>query len=319
MFLICIDPVLPFFSVCISLWAVIFLEVWKREEKMTALRWGTCDFEDEEPERPDFKGELIKSFIDGSDMIYFPPAQQRNLITQSAVLIISMIMLVIGTVASIYVLRFQLYQDIGSSASIVASALNSLQITVFNMVYGYVARKLTNRENHRTITQYEDSMIAKLFVFQFVNSYTSFYYLAFIAPYLPRPDFLSDTGREGSFVGDCGFSDCMIPLQINLAIIFGMNLTVNNVIELAIPLILHKRKMDNETKGATESMTQPEMEYVLQPYDVMTANMKDYAEVAVQFGYMTIFIVALPVACLVSFINNIVEIKVDAWKLLKVT
>lgn len=185
-------------------------------------------------------------------------------------------------------------------------------------MYGELATALTNRENHRTDTEYEDSLIAKIFVFQFVNSYTSFYYLAFIAPYLPRPGGLDDDGTEGDYIGDCGYDDCMIPLAINLAIIFGTALTVNNFIEIVLPLIQNHLKQKSESKGATTEMTPPEKEYILLPYDVMASSMKDYAEVAIQFGFMTIFIVALPMACLVALCNNIVEVKVDGWKLLNI-
>ena len=34
-------------------------------------------------------------------------------------------------------------------------------------------------ENHRTQTEYDDALIIKLFVFQFCNSYSSLYYIAF--------------------------------------------------------------------------------------------------------------------------------------------
>ena len=34
-------------------------------------------------------------------------------------------------------------------------------------------------ENHRTQTEYDDALILKLFAFQFVNSYTSLFYIAF--------------------------------------------------------------------------------------------------------------------------------------------
>lgn len=34
-------------------------------------------------------------------------------------------------------------------------------------------------ENHRTGTAYNDSLILKMFLFQFINSYTSLYYMAF--------------------------------------------------------------------------------------------------------------------------------------------
>jgi threonine/homoserine/homoserine lactone efflux protein len=63
----------------------------------------------------------------------------------------------------------------------VASILNTLQIMIFNMIYQARAIQLTDEENHRTDTDYEDSLIVKLFVFQFINSYTSFFFLAFIA------------------------------------------------------------------------------------------------------------------------------------------
>lgn len=312
-------PVLPFFCVLISVWSVTMLELWKREEKMVGLRWGTVDFEEDEPERPQFNGTIIKSYVDGADVKYFPPAKKHTLIAQSVTLVSSLILLVLGCVTSIYILRFHLYSSIGSNASTVASAINSVQITILNMVYGIVATKLTQRENHRTDTEYEDSLIAKTFVFQFVNSYASFYYLAFIAPYLPRPPQLSDTGVEGGFVGECGFDNCMKPLALNLGIIFGTSLTVNNFIEIVSPLISNHMKAKAESKGTDGAvMTPPEREYLLLPYDVMTENMKDYAEVAVQYGYMTIFIVCLPISCFVSLINNYCEVKVDGWKLLNV-
>lgn len=197
----------------------------------------------------------------------------------------------------------------------IASIANAVQITILNFVYGELATALTNRENHRTDTEYEDSLIAKIFVFQFVNSYTSFYYLAFIAPYLPRPSGLADDGDEADYVGDCGFDDCMIPLAINVAIIFGSALTVNNFIEIVVPLVQNHLKQKSESKGATAELTAPEKEYILLPYDVMSSSMKDYAEVALQFGFMTIFIVALPMACLMSLFNNIIEVSVFYFSL----
>ena len=67
-----------------------------------------------------------------------------------------------------------------------ASILNALQIQILNFVYSKVAIWLTKRENHRTDTSYEDSLISKLFCFSFVNSYASFFYIAYI--YFFEPD-----------------------------------------------------------------------------------------------------------------------------------
>lgn len=43
------------------------------------------------------------------------------------------------------------------------------------------------QENHRTDTEYEDNLIAKTFMFQFVNSYASLVYIAFIKEHIGRP------------------------------------------------------------------------------------------------------------------------------------
>ena len=47
-------------------------------------------------------------------------------------------------------------------------------------VYSGIATRLNDAENHRTDTAFEDALIAKTFVFQFVNSFASLFYIAFI-------------------------------------------------------------------------------------------------------------------------------------------
>jgi hypothetical protein len=51
-------------------------------------------------------------------------------------------------------------------AATLASILNSIQITILNNVYSVVAITLNQWENHRTDTQYQDALTAKLFAFQ---------------------------------------------------------------------------------------------------------------------------------------------------------
>lgn len=238
------SPILPFFSLIITVWAITMLEYWKREEHVKALFWGMTSFEDEEPDRPEYKGATIVSFIDGDEMTYFPPTEVVSRFVNSQGVIACFVFMVIGVVTSIYVLRFSLQSSVGSSASTIASILNTIQITVFNLIYRAAALMLTDSENHRTDTQYEDALIIKLFMFLFINSYASFFFLAFIASYLPPPD-----GSPSNFTGQCGASSCMVPLAINLAIIFGTRLVVNNVMALLLPYIKATLKFKEETKG----------------------------------------------------------------------
>jgi hypothetical protein len=46
-------------------------------------------------------------------------------------------------------------------------------------VFEKVAIRLTDWENHRTRTIYHDSLILKLFSFEFVNNYGPLFYLAY--------------------------------------------------------------------------------------------------------------------------------------------
>lgn len=59
---------------------------------------------------------------------------------------------------------------------------------MLNAIYGSVAIALNDYENHRTDTQYEDALIAKTFIFQFVNSFASLFYTSFVKPYMQDID-----------------------------------------------------------------------------------------------------------------------------------
>jgi hypothetical protein len=107
-------------------------------------------------------------------------------------------------------------------------------------------------------------MIAKLFIFQFVNSYASFFYLAFIA----------------ENTGDCPLSGCMPSLAINLAIIFGIRYLIcvyvcfvflfNNFrlatsifFQLVIPYFLLQYQLQKVMKHHKDTITRPELEFLL--------------------------------------------------------
>ena len=51
------------------------------------------------------------------------------------------------------------------------------------MIYDSIARKLTDMENHRTNTDYEDALIMKTFGFQFINNFGAYIYMGFIQEY----------------------------------------------------------------------------------------------------------------------------------------
>ena len=65
-------------------------------------------------------------------------------------------------------------------ATLIPSILNAIQIMVFNVIYSTIAYWLTNYENHKTQSSYEKALIMKTYMFQFLNSFSLLFYIAFI-------------------------------------------------------------------------------------------------------------------------------------------
>lgn len=90
-------------------------------------------------------------------------------------------------------------------------------------------------------------MIAKIFLFQFVNSYASFFFLAFVAENL----------------GDCDKSNCMENLGINLAIIFSTRLLTSNLFKLVVPYFMYQYSHRQMTQKYGDRISRPEAEMKL--------------------------------------------------------
>ena len=65
------------------------------------------------------------------------------------------------------------------NAKIAGSILNSVAIVVFTKIYGKVAELLTDWEDNRTETEYEDSNITKVFLFSAINNFYGEYFVLF--------------------------------------------------------------------------------------------------------------------------------------------
>ena len=116
------------------------------------------------------------------------------------------------------------------AAGNLAAAVNAVQIQLLNLVYGHVARYLNDLENHATQTQFEDNLIAKTFCFQFINSYFSLFYVAFIKNYL---ELFGE--KQECTLNLQGEPDCLSELSAQLSIIFLTRLVVGNATEALVP------------------------------------------------------------------------------------
>jgi anoctamin-10/anoctamin-7 len=302
------------FAFIVIFWCTAFGEVWKRKEARHRLNWGMLNFIEKEQTRPEFVGEYIRSPINGNLEAYFPFVQKviRAIASQSVV--ISFILLVLASVTGMFIFRFYLRTETSlgdTMGKVIGGILNSLQIQIFNQIYGRIVYALNEYENHRTDTEYENALIAKSFLFKFVNSYNSLFYLAFFRGYLDNNVCVDANGDA--------LDNCLNDLRIQLAIIFTSLIVMNNSLEVGIPYLKSQIKAKKEAKGLDldeVNFTFPEIEYSKEQYE---STFDDFDELAIQYGFVTLFVVAFPLTPLLAFLNNILEVRVDSVKLLTVT
>lgn len=173
------------FTVFVVLWAATFYEKWKQEEVKYAVLWGQTDFEEDQVERVDFFGIVRRSPVDDGRELYFSFWHRLFRVFLSTLVALFMIGVVIATIIGLFTLRSYLFEEwkgkwYESYITTIISTINALQIQIFNQIFNQIAFYMTQFENHKTQTVFEQSLIMKTFVFRFVNSFNSLFYIAFI-------------------------------------------------------------------------------------------------------------------------------------------
>ncbi|KAK3592593.1 hypothetical protein CHS0354_001760 [Potamilus streckersoni] len=317
-------PGTVFYAIFVSFWAVTFLEYWKRKNASLAHHWDVISFEEEEERpRPEYAAKATtyeKNPITGVKEPYFPTRERIPRILSGIGVIILMMTLVIIFIVAVIMYRvlvsIPLFQSttLRPQAQIISSmsaaVVNLILIMALGRVYETLAKKLTQWEMHRTQTEFEDQLTFKVFLFQFVNFYSSIVYIAFF-----KGRFVGYPGNYTHFFGlrseDCNNGGCLIELAQQLAVIMIGKQIINNIQEVFVPKIkalLHKWKIKMD-KNAIRTRWEEDYELIENE-----GLFEEYLEMVLQFGFITIFVAAFPLAPLFALLNNWVEIRLDAHK-----
>ena len=197
------------------------------------------------------------------------------------------------------------------------AVVNSVGIIVFKLAYEKVAVKLTDAENWMTDTVYADKLISRLSVFNFVNSYFSLFFTIFFYCWAFGND-KDDVPR-----GACGMG-AYRKLQQDLGILLATQIFAQNITNFIVPyiqLIVKMKKeggLERDENGVARvnEMSTPGIEYLLVECDEQLDNIKATTMEATQYGYVTLFSAAFPLAPLMTCINNLVGLRMDAYKYL---
>ncbi|XP_076365201.1 anoctamin-7-like isoform X1 [Tachypleus tridentatus] len=315
-------PGTVFYAIFVSFWAVTFLEYWKGKSASLAHHWDCMDFEEEEERpRPEFAAKapsIERNPITGVKEPFFPTALRIKrmaagigaLFLMLALIIIFIVAVIIYRVlVSIPLFQSKTFRGVASPiASSTGACVNLIFIMALGRVYETLALKLTQWEMHRTQTDFENNLTFKVFIFQFVNFYSSIFYIAFF-----KGRFVGYPGHYQHLLGlrneDCNGSGCLSELAQQLAIIMVGKQIINNAQEILVPKLKawwHKKKTKMEVRT-----TRWEEDYQLIDNEGL---FQEYLEMVLQFGFITIFVAAFPLAPLFALLNNWVEIRLDAQK-----
>lgn len=185
------------FSIVVVLWARISVNLWQRHESFFLESWNVRQNQNSKTARPQFEGTFVPSPIDGNLLEKRFPAGEafyrRTLTAVSTMLFCAVVALaIIG-----WMLLFE------GQMGIISSLMLSMQIKVFEAIFNILVKVMTDYENHQYPDQYHDSLLWKLFLFNFVNNYCAFFCI---------------TVRQAWQNGHCEGGDCTFILRRQLSI-----------------------------------------------------------------------------------------------------
>ncbi|KAM9376983.1 anoctamin-10 isoform 1-T2 [Pholidichthys leucotaenia] len=282
------------------IWSTVVMELWKRRSSSLSYRWGTLHLTERFAEpRPGFHGVLGVNPVTGRVEPLFPDWQRDLRMALVSVPVVGLFlgMVVLGMMC-FYWGEAQARQLQTESDSVLSQCLlytpSILHIIYTNMLataYKRVAQSLTEYENHREESAFQNHLTAKVLVFTFFNYFAVLFHIAFFKQDVPL-------------------------LRKRLASLLIMTQLVNQVTEVVIPFLVdrfitapHRTESDSdpqEDKFRNQS--------TLPPFPGLFA---EYIELLVQFGYLSLFSCVFPLTAMLLLLNNLTEIRSDAYKICK--
>lgn len=282
------------------IWSTVIMELWKRRSSTLSYRWGTLNLTERFAEpRPGFHGEIGVNPVTGREEPLFP-GWQRDL--RMALVSVPVVGLFLGLVVLGMTCFYwgeahiqQLHKDWDSLLTqillYVPSVLHIIYTNMLATVYRNVAQSLTEYENHREQSAFENHLTAKVLVFTFFNYFAVLFHIAFIKEDVPL-------------------------LRKRLASLLIISQVVNQVTEVVIPYLVD-RFISTPNRAETEDDPQEDKFRNESTLPAFPGLFAEYIELLVQFGYLSLFSCVYPLTAVLLLINNITEIRTDAYKICK--
>lgn len=336
------------FSIFAALWGAYFTSSWRRRNVEIVYMWTSLIMGDSSDEslmsmtkkedlRDEFYGKEVNHRITGEKIVVFPKRQKYMRFGISAAVVITSLIFSCWVMlkalkvediihawldtkavdhrwASPYVMRELVLRQV--PLILYLGALN-----VLDTIYQKIAVFLTYKENHKYHSDYENSLVLKLVLFQFLNMNMAYLFVAFV-----RKDYER--------------------LASSMKSVLLMELVIGNVKETVIPIMLSKWRGRSKAKAAAEKkkkeaataagvdpdlstqasgIVEENTDVVVDPIssqlemEAYDGVFDDYFELVRQFSQITLFAAAFPLGSMLAVLNNCIEVKADTYKLVHMT
>ncbi len=378
------NPLTIYYSIYVGIWSTLFIESWNRTENELRFLWGTESLSQIEEPRPSFEGELHTNPETGKQVLEVKsPAMQALKLLATAAVSVCFILFTIASAITAQMVRYiavgectgTVLEDDSNCADlelkmcditegcsvlypdsiweqkryeIISSLLNLTIIGVYGFIFEALADVLTEWENHRTQSEYDNSRVLKNFLFQFVNNYFVLFYIAYMRE-------IEDPISKASH--PCHEGNCLPELQMQLIIVFSGK-TVGKQIAYTMKPFVYKWKAQCQANSVTKGIMKASAKGTAMLPDTMRAALEEIGNVAdnaaggddprgkmkllkkmrnpyelqaglmpyegtfadfndrvVQFGYLVLFAPAFPLAPFLAFVNNVIEIRTSGFKM----
>ncbi|EHA99487.1 Anoctamin-5 [Heterocephalus glaber] len=328
-----------FFAIFMGIWVTLFLEFWKQRQARLGYEWDLVDFEEEQQQhqlRPEFEAmckHRKMNAVTKEMEPHMPLFRHIPWYFLSGATVTLWMALVVTSMVAVIVYRLSVFAAFASfmeseaslqevkrfftpqlATSLTGSCLNFIVILILNFFYEKISAWITKMELPRTYQEYESSLTLKMFLFQFVNFYSSCFYVAFFkgkfVGYPGKYTYLFNVWRSE----ECDPGGCLVELTTQLTIIMIGKQIFTNIKEAIYPLVLNWWRRRKARTNSEKLYSRWEQDHDLQCFGQL-GLFYEYLETVIQFGFVTLFVASFPLAPLFALINNIVEIRVDAWKL----
>lgn len=325
------------FAIGVALWGAFFIQFWRVQEHKLTNHWSTVNCQSLAKSMTEFKPQSYRvDSLLGTARPYYP---QWEIIVRSTIanvplfLISGCILLFLIAIAFIVdVTLSEVYSGpLKSIVSLLPAVVFQVLTLPFTFIYSIVAERLTKLENRRTKTDFQASLSGKMFLQNFMLSYTALFLISYIyGPFAEYfvPHYIQNRMSQSFFsVGYIAKSTFKLnPLRLrNQYIYFLTNAQVINYITiLAVPQLISyvkKHYMSKPTRdlhiqdipSETVTLKRARSEAEKIEYDCYN----DYKDFVLMFGFLVMFSPIYPLAPIFSLVNCVLYIRSSVYRFTK--